>query len=55
MTMHHDQLAVSQDTVRRLVDEQSPQRRTLPVRRLDSEGTVNAAASRTGSWARADG
>ncbi len=42
MTMHHDQLVVSPDTVRRLVDEQFPQWSGLPVRQLDSEGTVNA-------------
>ncbi len=42
MTMHPDQIAVSPGTVRRLVDEQFPQWRTLPVRRLDSAGTVNA-------------
>ncbi len=42
MTMHHDQLVVSQDAVRRLVDEQFPQWRLLPVRQIDSEGTANA-------------
>jgi aminoglycoside phosphotransferase (APT) family kinase protein len=42
VTMHEDQLAVSPEVVRRLVDDQCPQWRRLPVRELRSEGTVNA-------------
>lgn len=40
--MHRDQLAVSVSTVRRLVDEQFPEWRTLPVWPVASQGTVNA-------------
>ncbi|MGK5682865.1 aminoglycoside phosphotransferase family protein [Actinoplanes sp. URMC 104] len=40
--MHADQIAVTAATVRALVDEQFPQWRDLPVRPLDSQGTVNA-------------
>ncbi|MEU6430708.1 aminoglycoside phosphotransferase family protein [Microbispora sp. NPDC046973] len=40
--MHADQLTVSQETVRALVDEQFPQWRDLPVTGLASHGTVNA-------------
>jgi aminoglycoside phosphotransferase (APT) family kinase protein len=39
--MHAQQLAVSSATVRALVDEQFPQWRDLPIKRLASEGTVN--------------
>ena len=42
MTMHPDQLAVSLPTVRRLVDEQFPAWRTMPVVPVDRTGTVNA-------------
>ncbi|NYI85787.1 aminoglycoside phosphotransferase (APT) family kinase protein [Saccharopolyspora hordei] len=42
MDMHVGQLAVSPETVRALVDEQFPAWRELPVRRVDSRGTVNA-------------
>ena len=40
--MHADQLTVPPETVRELVDRQFPQWRPLPVRRVRSEGTVNA-------------
>ena len=40
--MHANQLSVSPETVRRLVDEQFPQWRSLPVRAIASPGTVNA-------------
>ena len=40
--MHPDQLAVSLPIVRRLVDEQFPSWRTLPVVHVDRPGTVNA-------------
>jgi aminoglycoside phosphotransferase (APT) family kinase protein len=40
--MHTDQLAVSVETVRTLVDGQFPQWRELPIRRVASVGTVNA-------------
>ncbi|KAA5826886.1 aminoglycoside phosphotransferase family protein [Saccharopolyspora hirsuta] len=40
--MHVGQLAVSAEMVRALVDEQFPEWRGLPVRRVDSRGTVNA-------------
>src|SRR5687767_13083050 len=40
--MHADQLAVSGRTVARLVEAQFPQWRDLPVRRVASQGTVNA-------------
>jgi len=40
--MHANQLAVSLDTVRKLVDEQFPRWRSLPIRRIASQGTVNA-------------
>jgi aminoglycoside phosphotransferase (APT) family kinase protein len=40
--MHADQLIVPAATVRALVDEQFPQWRELPVRGLESQGTVNA-------------
>ncbi|MDO3700250.1 aminoglycoside phosphotransferase family protein [Micromonospora sp. C28SCA-DRY-2] len=40
--MHDDQLTVSLDTVRELVDAQFPEWRSLPIRRVVSEGTVNA-------------
>jgi aminoglycoside phosphotransferase (APT) family kinase protein len=42
MRMHADQLTVSLDTVRTLVDDQFPQWRGLPIRRVASDGTVNA-------------
>ena len=40
--MHADQLTVSQETVRALVDEQFPRWRGLPVTEVASQGTVNA-------------
>jgi aminoglycoside phosphotransferase (APT) family kinase protein len=40
--MHANQLTVSLRTVRQLVNEQFPEWRSLPVRRLASHGTVNA-------------
>ncbi|MFB4278879.1 MULTISPECIES: aminoglycoside phosphotransferase family protein [unclassified Nonomuraea] len=42
MKMHTDQLTVPPETVRALVDEQFPEWRSLPVRSIVSEGTVNA-------------
>ena len=42
MTMHADQLDVPIATVRRLIAEQFPQWRQLPVRPVASSGTVNA-------------
>lgn len=40
--MHANQLAVPVETVRALLDEQFPEWRDLPVRRVPSDGTVNA-------------
>jgi aminoglycoside phosphotransferase (APT) family kinase protein len=40
--MHANQLVVSAQTVRTLVDEQFPEWRELPVRSVPSAGTVNA-------------
>jgi len=40
--MHANQLTVSPETVRKLVDEQFPEWRRLPVREVRSAGTVNA-------------
>ena len=40
--MHPDQLAVSLPIVRRLVEEQFPDWRTLPIVHVDRTGTVNA-------------
>lgn len=40
--MHDNQLTVSVETVRGLVDDQFPEWRNLPVRRIASQGTVNA-------------
>ncbi len=40
--MHDDQLNVSPETVRLLVDEQFPEWRNLPVSGIASQGTVNA-------------
>ncbi|GIH03706.1 putative phosphotransferase [Rhizocola hellebori] len=40
--MHADQLTLSLETVRELVDEQFPQWRRLPIRGVASQGTVNA-------------
>ncbi|MFE3601178.1 aminoglycoside phosphotransferase family protein [Streptomyces sp. NPDC059142] len=42
MTMHPDQLAVSPEAVRTLVDQQFPEWRSLPVRSVSAQGTVNA-------------
>jgi aminoglycoside phosphotransferase (APT) family kinase protein len=42
MEMHANQLAVSADTVRALVDAQFPQWRGLEIRPLPTQGTVNA-------------
>lgn len=40
--MHANQLTVSLEAVRELVDEQFPQWRSMPIRRVASQGTVNA-------------
>jgi aminoglycoside phosphotransferase (APT) family kinase protein len=40
--MHANQLSVSLDAVRELVDEQFPAWRNMPIRRFASQGTVNA-------------
>ena len=40
--MHPNQLPVSRETVRELVDHQFPERRGLPIRQVASQGTVNA-------------
>jgi aminoglycoside phosphotransferase (APT) family kinase protein len=40
--MHADQLAVSPEMVRELIDEQFPSWRGLPIRRVAAAGTVNA-------------
>ncbi len=42
VAMHKDQLALDVGTVRRLVDEQFPRWRALPIRRVPAAGTVNA-------------
>ncbi|MGW5265770.1 aminoglycoside phosphotransferase family protein [Microbispora sp. NPDC004025] len=42
MRMHADQLTVTQETVRALVDEQFPEWRSPPVTRVGAHGTVNA-------------
>lgn len=42
VSMHADQLVVTVETVRRLVDEQFPDWASLPVGRVNAEGTVNA-------------
>src|ERR1700749_5247295 len=42
MAMHADELPVSADLVRKLVDEQFPRWRGQPVSRVSSPGTVNA-------------
>jgi aminoglycoside phosphotransferase (APT) family kinase protein len=42
MRMHADQLTVSVETVRQLVDAQFPEWRRLPIRGVRSHGTVNA-------------
>jgi len=42
VNMHPDEIAVSADVVRELIDAQFPQWRNLPVRRISSTGTVNA-------------
>jgi aminoglycoside phosphotransferase (APT) family kinase protein len=42
MAMHEDQLAVDEPTVRRLVNEQFPQWKERPVRRVRTAATVNA-------------
>lgn len=41
VAMHHDQLTLGVDTVRRLVDEQFPSWRALPIREVSAVGTVN--------------
>jgi aminoglycoside phosphotransferase (APT) family kinase protein len=41
MDMHANQLTVSVETVRELVDEQFPEWRALPIRQIASQGTVN--------------
>jgi aminoglycoside phosphotransferase (APT) family kinase protein len=40
--MHADQLTMSLETVRTLVDEQFPQWQAMPVRSIPTQGTVNA-------------
>jgi aminoglycoside phosphotransferase (APT) family kinase protein len=40
--MHANQLTVSLEAVRELVDEQFPEWRSLPIRSIASQGTVNA-------------
>ena len=40
--MHANQLTVSVESVRKLVDEQFPEWRGLPIRAIASQGTVNA-------------
>ncbi|WP_307835266.1 aminoglycoside phosphotransferase family protein [Streptomyces adelaidensis] len=42
MKMHANQLTVSLETVRTLVDQQFPEWRSLPVRSIAGQGTVNA-------------
>ncbi|WP_405561284.1 protein kinase family protein [Streptomyces canus] len=42
MQMHANQLTVSPETVRTLVDRQFPEWRSLPVRSIAAQGTVNA-------------
>ena len=42
MTMHAGQLSIDVETVEALVREQFPQWASLPIRRVDSTGTVNA-------------
>ncbi|MEV4799163.1 aminoglycoside phosphotransferase family protein [Nonomuraea sp. NPDC049421] len=42
--MHADQLTIEAETVQKLVDEQFPQWRGLPVAMLATQGTVNAIA-----------
>src|SRR5690242_1261925 len=42
MRMHADQLTVPAATVRLLVDEQFPAWRSLPIKRVTSQGTVHA-------------
>lgn len=42
MAMHDDQLEISADTVRTVVDDQFPEWRDLPIAPLRSQGTVNA-------------
>ncbi|MFH8491305.1 aminoglycoside phosphotransferase family protein [Streptomyces longisporoflavus] len=42
MQMHANQLTVSPETVRTLVEQQFPEWRSLPVRSVASQGTVNA-------------
>ncbi|MET7950273.1 aminoglycoside phosphotransferase family protein [Micromonospora sp. NPDC005324] len=42
MAMHDDEIAISDDSVRELIASQFPQWETAPVRRVESNGTVNA-------------
>ncbi|WP_107417554.1 aminoglycoside phosphotransferase family protein [Streptomyces europaeiscabiei] len=42
MKMHANQLTVSPETVRMLIEQQFPDWRSLPVRSIASQGTVNA-------------
>ncbi|MDX3670889.1 aminoglycoside phosphotransferase family protein [Streptomyces europaeiscabiei] len=42
MKMHANQLTVSPETVRMLIEQQFPDWRSLPVRSIPSQGTVNA-------------
>lgn len=40
--MHADEVRIATESVRALIDEQFPQWRALPIRRLEASGTVNA-------------
>src|SRR3954447_23361369 len=40
--MHADEVPIATETVRGLIDEQLPEWRALPIRRLETAGTVNA-------------
>lgn len=42
VAMHRDQLAVDVSTVRRLIDQQFPPWRQLPIVEVSTAGTVNA-------------
>lgn len=49
--MHEDEIPVTEETVRALVDDQFPRWRDVPVRRIASEGTVNAIFRIGTGWA----
>lgn len=42
VVIHEDQLAIDNKIVRRLIGEQLPQWRSLPVRQVSMTGTLNA-------------